>query len=96
MQIRYWAERPPASFDQRTDIFLENANFQRTDAVIEVGVGMAQTTYKVAPRVLSVTGVDISDGLAEYLNSRKHVKNINFICADAGDPRSVGKLGGAV
>ena len=94
MNISNWIEKPPASFDLRTDIILENATFQKTDSVIEVGVGMSQTTYKVAQLVHNITGVDISDGLVDYLNSRKRAKNIKFICADVGDSHSVGRLGG--
>jgi 2-polyprenyl-3-methyl-5-hydroxy-6-metoxy-1,4-benzoquinol methylase len=88
MKWKYWLERPPARLDLRSDIFFENTRFEKHDNVLEVGVGMAQTTYKLATRIASVTAIDISEELIRYLSERKRVPNIDFVCADACDPKT--------
>ncbi len=94
MKWRYWIERPPASFDIRDEIILENLTFEPTDRVLEVGIGFAGTTYRLASQVASVTAIDISEDLVQYLSDRKRVPNIDFRKADATDPRTVEMIPG--
>ena len=88
MKWRYWVERPPASFDVRDEIIFENASFSPSDRVLEVGVGLAGTTYKLASQVAQVTAADVSRELIQYLTARKRIPNIEFVPVDVSAPEA--------
>lgn len=61
-------------------LFIDKMQLDRTKSVLEIGVGTGRIAVKVAPNVLSFTGIDISKKTVEV--AKKNIKNASLICAD--------------
>jgi protein-L-isoaspartate O-methyltransferase len=74
---------PPTSFPYRDLLVLEQLSFNSTDRVCEIGIGSGGTTARLAKRVGSITGFEISAPTVEalrYLEDR--YPNLRLVVSD--------------
>lgn len=64
------------------DLFFELLELNKIDKVLEIGCGTGRLSLKVAPKVRSFTGIDISEKTIEKAKEHLRFDNISLICAD--------------
>ncbi|XP_072169557.1 uncharacterized protein [Diadema setosum] len=64
-------------------LVLKDFDFSPSDEVLDVGCGPGKACGDIAPRVKSVTGIDLSPGMISVANQKHAAPNVDFVVADA-------------
>lgn len=74
--------------DNYQDELLKRLKLSKEDTVLDVGCGEGSITIPIAKKVKSVTGLDSSRNMLEFLNKRaseENIKNIKTVLSDIED-----------
>jgi len=74
-----WLERSPRDREEQPQKIIELLNLKPTDVVADIGAGTGYFSFRIAPLVNKVYGVDIQPEMIEILNLFKAEKNIHNI-----------------